>query len=270
MYPFIEIFGKTISSYTIMALIGGLAVALFTFIQCRRKKINGDDAIYFVIFAMGGLVIGAMILYQIVEMKNTIKLLPYLFKDIKYFLSNMSIGLVFYGGLYGALIGVFAYARYFKQDVREMFFYLTPAIPLFHIFGRIGCFLSGCCHGMKSEKYGIAFSDAISAVNGIPYLPVPLYEAAGDLVIFVVLLFLGYRKEKQYFKPLGIYLVLYGIMRFVLEFFRGDEVRGALGFFSTSQWISMVTIPLGIYMLVCKTEKNFLTKAYNQVVISKQ
>lgn len=270
MYPYIKIFGKTFSSYMIMSFLGLVAVMIYTCIQARRKKVNGDDAIYYVVFSMGGLVIGAMLLYQIVEFRNTVKILPYLFKDIKYFISHWHVGLVFYGGLYGALVGGMVYARFYKQDVREMFMQMTPAIPLFHIFGRIGCFLSGCCHGMESEKYGIAFTDAPSAVNGVPYLPVPLYEAAGDLVIFAILLIFGYRKEKQYFRPLGIYLVLYGIMRFVLEFFRGDEIRGIFGFFSTSQWISLVTVPLGIYMLVCKTEKNFLAKAYNPVVISKQ
>lgn len=270
MYPYVKIFGKTFSSYMIMSFLGLVAVMIYTCIQARRKKVNGDDAIYFVVFSMGGLVIGAMLLYQLVELKNTIELLPYLFKDIKYFVAHWHVGLVFYGGLYGALVGGMCYARFYKQDSREMFMQMTPAIPLFHIFGRIGCFLSGCCHGMESAKYGIAFTDAPGAINGVPYLPVPLYEAAGELVIFAILLILGYRKEKQYFRPLGIYMVIYGIMRFVLEFFRGDEIRGIFGFFSTSQWISLVTIPLGIYMLVCKTEKNFLAKAYNPVVISKQ
>ena len=69
-------------------------------------------------------------------------------------------------------------------------------------------------------------------------------------------------KKQKYYQPFGVYLTLYGIMRFVLEFFRGDEVRGFLGAFSTSQWISLVTIPLGIYCLIVAPDKNILSKFY--------
>ena len=97
--------------------------------------------------------------------------------------------------------------------------------------------------------------------NGIAYFPVQLVEACGDLIIFIILCLMKNKKQK-YYQPLGIYLVLYGVMRFVLEFFRGDEARGIWGWFSTSQWISLVTVPLGIYCLVVATEKNILEKLY--------
>ena len=270
MYPYISIFGKNISSYAVLAIAGVIAAAIYAAVLSYKKKINGDDAMYYLTFAFGFLMIGAMVLYQLVNVRNTVSLLPYLFKDFKYFINNWTVGFVFYGGMYGVLVGGIVYSAFFKQDIRKMFMLLTPVFVLFHAFGRVGCFLSGCCYGMESEAYGIVYHDAISGANGVPYLPVQLYEAAGNLVIFAVILIFGYRKKDCYFRPLGIYLVLYGIMRFVLEFFRGDEIRGALGVFSTSQWISLVTVPLGIYMLLCPTEKNLLGKAYNQVVISKQ
>ena len=61
---------------------------------------------------------------------------------------------------------------------------------------------------------------------------------------------------------MGLYFVLYGILRFVDEFFRGDSIRGIWGPFSTSQYISLFIIPIGIYCLICPTEKNFFEKWY--------
>ena len=261
MYPYFTLFGKNFSSYGVMAILGGIGAAIYATVRTRQKKLNGNDVLFYLTFAFGFLVIGAMLLFQIVELDNLIRIFPYLFKDIKYFLSHWNVGLVFYGGLYGALLGGMFYTRTFKQDTREMFMYLTPIIPLFHMFGRIGCFLGGCCYGIENEQFGIAYTNSPSGANGVPYLPVQLYEAFGELVIFIVLCF-HQRKVKKYYQPVGIYLTFYGVMRFTLEFLRGDEVRGIFGMFSTSQWISLVTIPLGIYCLVVPPEKNFLNRLY--------
>lgn len=255
MYPFFNVFGREISAYSIMAILGAVAVGVYTYIRLRGQKRDGWEVAFYLTYAFGFLVIGAMLLYQIVELPNLVKILPYLFSDFEYFRSNFSVGLVFYGGLYGALIGGAVYSKLNQKDSRELFMYLTPAIPLFHIFGRIGCFLSGCCHGVESDSFGILHP------NGNYYVPIQLIEAFGDLIIFIILCICQVKEEK-YYRPIGLYLVLYGIMRFVLEFFRGDEVRGFLGIFSTSQWISMVTVPLGLYCLLVPTTKNFLNKLY--------
>ena len=249
MYPFFELFGWKISAYSVMALLGGLFVALFAYLRLKGKNKNVQEVFYFITYAFGFLVIGAILLFQIVEFDNLLK-------------GNITIGLVFYGGLYGALLGVGIHSKINEKDSREIFMYLTPAIPLFHIFGRIGCFLSGCCYGMESESMGIVHP------NGVAYFPVQLVEACGDLIIFIILCVMK-NKNKKYYLPLGVYLVLYGIMRFILEFFRGDEVRGFWGSLSTSQWISLVTIPFGIYCLVVSPEKNFLDKLYTPIKIKK-
>lgn len=255
MYPFFYLFGWKISAYSIMAILGGLAVGLFAYIRLRGRKKEFQEVFFYLTYAFGFLVIGAMLLFQIVELDNLIKIIPYLFSDFKFFINNFSVGLVFYGGLYGALIGGAVYSKLYGADSRELFMYLVPAIPLFHIFGRIGCFLSGCCHGVENESFGVLHPD------GNYYVPVQLIEAFGDLVIFIILCIVK-NKDNKYYKPIGIYLVLYGVMRFVLEFFRGDEVRGFLGLLSTSQWISLVTVPLGLYCLIAPTEKNFFNKLY--------
>ena len=269
MYPFFTIFGKEYSAYAVLAILGGIASIVYTLIRGKQKKLNLNDLLYYLTFAFGFLFIGAVLLFQLIEVITNYQTLPYLFKDIEYFIDNWKMGLVFYGGLYGALVGCSVYTKAFKQDSRKFFMYISPVIPLFHMFGRVGCFLVGCCHGMESEEFGIAYTNAFGAENGIPYIPIQLYEAIGDLVIFIILL-INQIKVKKYYQPIGIYLTLYGILRFVLEFFRGDEIRGIFGFFSTSQWISLVTIPLGIYCLVVAPEKNFLNRLYTPKIKQEQ
>lgn len=269
MYPYFYIFGKQFTSYSVMAVVGAVACLIYTLIRARQKKLDINDLMYYLTFAFGFLAIGAIILHQIIEIITNYETIPYLFKDFDYFKNHWSIGLVFYGGLYGALVGCSVYTKVFKQDTRAVFMYISPVIPLFHMFGRLGCFLVGCCHGMESEQFGIAYTEAIGAANGIPYIPIQLYEAIGDLVIFIILVINQFKVKKCY-QPIGIYLTLYGILRFVLEFFRGDEVRGIFGFLSTSQWISLVTIPLGIYCLVVAPEKNFLNRLYTPKIKQEQ
>ena len=174
MYPFFNFFGKNIAAYSIMALLGAAAVIVYTYFRLRKKQIDSIDVLYYLTYSFGFMVLGAMLLYQIVEFKNLIKILPYLFKDFQFFMDNFRNGLVFYGGLYGALIGGIVYSKLNKKDSRELFMCLTPAIPLFHIFGRVGCFLSGCCHGVESETLGVLHPD------GNYYVPIQIIEAFGD------------------------------------------------------------------------------------------
>lgn len=261
MNPYFTILGHTFPAYGIMALLGAAAVFIYSIFMCRKYKIDFNDQLYFMVFAFIFLFIGAVLLYQIVGIKELIRLIPYLFTDFEYFKNHITSGLVFYGGLIGVIIGGSVYAKVFKQDSRKLLMYSVPAMPLFHIFGRIGCFLGGCCHGIENARYGIAYTHSITGENGIPFIPVQLYEAAGNLLIFIILL-INQRKKHKFFQPLGLYFTIYGTMRFMLEFLRGDTIRGGLGFLSTSQWISLVIIPIGIYCLVASEQSNILNKLY--------
>ncbi len=259
MYPIIDFFGFNLYTYSLMAILGIAAVFIFCFIRCRQTGIDFEDTMCMVIMALIGLVIFAVLLYWLTRIKDIIRLFPYLFTDFSYFRSQIGIGLVFYGGLIGAFIGCIAYGRLMYKDIRAMLRMTVPCIPLFHFFGRLGCFFAGCCHGIENEQFGIAYTNSFSALNGIPYLPIQLYEAAGNLIIFFILIFRE-RKSKSCFEAIGIYTVLYGVMRFILEFFRGDAIRGHLGIFSTSQWLSLILIPVGIYCLICPPDKNVFNR----------
>ena len=132
----------------------------------------------------------------------------------------------------------------------------APGIALGHVVGRFGCLFAGCCYGKPTTMpWGITFTDPFAAANvgtplGVPLHPTQLYEAGAELLILVVLLLDRTRRAgRSPGRTFWLYMLLYAISRFIIEFFRGDE-RGTVGMFSTSQFISIVLAPLAIVMLV--------------------
>jgi phosphatidylglycerol:prolipoprotein diacylglycerol transferase len=131
----------------------------------------------------------------------------------------------------------------------------APGIALGHVVGRFGCFFAGCCYGRPtSVPWAITFRDPFANVNvgtplNVPLHPTQLYEAGAEALILFALLFVE-RKGRPYpGRTFWLYILLYAVSRFIIEFYRGDE-RGTVGMFSTSQFISIVLAPLAVGMLV--------------------
>ena len=161
----------------------------------------------------------------------------------------LSGGYVFYGGLFGGLLAAVSYCRRYRISLRAAADFYAPALPLFHVFGRIGCFLAGCCWGIEAP-WGVVYTHSLAAPNGVTLFPVQLTEAVCNLAICMVLLLRERRLSGR--QPTGgallLHAALYACVRFLLEFWRGDAVRGHFLFFSTSQWISvLILFAIGIY-----------------------
>ena len=284
MHPYLNLFGRPFSSYGAAALVGMLVAVVYSFIMHKAYKEKADffnRFIYLVYCAFfGG--IGAAIVYQFTAVKNNLEAIRYLFTDFAKFREMFSAGLVFYGGMLGIFVGFMVYSQYFKEDTRNWLRTSVAGIPLFHMFGRIGCTIGGCCFGKVAEVHRVNEMNELGIFEhgdlplfhgfyiyneriGAYCIPIQLIEAAGLLVIFLIVLFytIFQKNKKNYYRPIGVYFVLYGILRFITEMYRGDLIRGLWGPFSTSQYISMLVVPLGIYCLICPTEKNFLEKWYN-------
>ena len=101
---------------------------------------------------------------------------------------------------------------------------ILPSIPLMHAFGRVGCFTAGCCYGIPSD-WGFYFDASPIAPHGVRLLPVQLIESACLLVLFFLMYHYGKQKRLPG-KMLAFYLIGYGVIRFILEFFRYDAFRG--------------------------------------------
>lgn len=253
MLPYINIFGKQIATYGLIIVFGiiiGSIVAIFYF--SKFNKIKKDDILYSILYGIIGIVIGAKILYLL----TNIQVLFNSKEIVSTFLQMLSGGFVFYGGLIGGILGIFIYAKQFKIEFKQLLLSIVPVIPLVHSIGRIGCLFAGCCYGKKYEGIGsITFHNSLIAPNNIPLFPTQIVECICNLLIFSILT-ITYKKFIGTYKTVGLYCILYSIVRFSLEFFRGDLIRGIYLGLSTSQWISILLLIFGITIFNIKNQKN--------------
>lgn len=255
MLPYLEVFGRQIPSYGVLGVIGVMLGLLLALLRCRRFGLDRDDCAYIYVFGALGAVIGAKLLYLMTVLPEFLRDFPLLWQEPKRFIElYLSGGLVFYGGLIGAVAGAALCARYFSLRISDFFPVYIPVFPLIHAIGRVGCFAVGCCHGIPVE-WGVAFSASPVAPNGVKLLPVQLLEAGVEVLICVFLLWYANRKPSS-LRLLGVYLLLYAPVRFVLEFFRGDVERGFLLSLSTSQWISILVLVAGGILIHFSKNKN--------------
>ena len=250
MLPYIHFFGRAVPTYGLLTGVGILLSVLWFELRARRLGENSADFELAFLYALIGTFAGAKLLSVLTQLPAIIRDLALLRTAPMQFLqAYLLAGFVFYGGLYGALLGGWLYARCSRADFPRILQRLMPTVALIHAFGRLGCFCMGCCYGMPSETLGIVLPHSEIAPAGVPLLPVQLYEAALEFVMFGVLARLAVR-GRDGTRMLGLYLLVYGAARFALEFFRGDGYRGFLGPLSTSQLISIPTVLFGLFLLL--------------------
>lgn len=244
MFPSFQLLGKEISTYMVMTVLGGLSVGLLLYVTTQKPEYRRDQWLHILLASAAGAFVGAHILFfftrlpafwQLVTHWNTY---IHSLQDVFTAFQLLFGGMVYYGGLFGALVGGWLYCRSLKIDFALHLDAVVPGIPLFHTFGRIGCLLAGCCYGVESP-YGWLFPYSPLADHTVRYFPLQLVEAGCNFLLFWLLLYLsGKRIPKG--KMLWLYFPLYGAVRFTLEFWRGDAVRGIYFGLSTSQWISLI------------------------------
>lgn len=250
MLPTINIFGFEVASYGLIIFIGiiiGGIIAIQYF--SKFNELKKDDVLFAILYAVIGVGIGAKLLYILTNIPFLIE--NYQTLDLWDTLMQMfKGGFVFYGGLLGGILGVYIYAKQFKIPFKSLLLTLLPVVPLIHAIGRIGCLCAGCCYGMEYDGFGaIVFHNLVLAPNNVPLFPMQIVEAICNLIIFIILL-CTYKKFLGTYKTLGLYLILYSIVRFILEFFRGDLIRGIYFSLSTSQWISIILLIFGIAIFI--------------------
>jgi phosphatidylglycerol:prolipoprotein diacylglycerol transferase len=136
----------------------------------------------------------------------------------------------FYGGFFGAVLTILLYSHFQNLPLLPVLDVSAAALPLSHAIGRLGCFAAGCCFGKPTDlPWGVTFTDEVAArLAGTPLHislhPTQLYEAAAEFLNFLLLVWLGAR-QRFAGQMFATYLVLYGIERGFIEFFRGDPGR---------------------------------------------
>ena len=147
MYPEITLFSLHLQSYGLMVVIGSMAAVLWCVFAVKRLALDVNVLIDVLIAAGVGALIGAKLLYILTVLPEFITHIQMAFTDPSFLLADLSGGFVFYGGLIGLLVSVLLYVRKNKISAGGYLAACVPAIPLFHLFGRIGCFFAGCCYG---------------------------------------------------------------------------------------------------------------------------
>lgn len=254
MLPYVQIGSVTISMYALMIVAGiGVGCAVmrrFTPIFGIKK----DDALFAALFAVFGAAIGGKLAYLLVSLPAAGELN---WETVARFLKA---GYVYYGGLAGAVLGVWIYCKCFKLPFYAHLNGTIVALPLIHAFGRVGCFFAGCCYGIAYDgPLSVTFHASASAPNGVAIFPVQLLEALLNLCLFVALCLVFHSRERaKRISCAGVYLCAYACIRFCVEFLRADAVRGVWGGLSTSQWCSIPVLAIGIWLILrdLQIEKN--------------
>jgi phosphatidylglycerol:prolipoprotein diacylglycerol transferase len=204
----LHIFGRPVYWYGVMVALGYLAVMFFWSWLARREKLAAGFSSSLATWLIVAGILGARLAYILANWHE------YAANPLDILRIDRG-GLVYYGGLIGGVAGFFLFARVKKLPVFALGDFAVCGLPLGHALGRVGCFMNGCCYGSPcSLSWAVPMQDAMRH-------PVQLYEAAGNLLLFAALCALYFRKRRDG-SVAAAYFLLYPLLRFTLEFWRGD------------------------------------------------
>lgn len=249
MFPkLLELGPLTVYSYGVLlaaAYLGGLQFAL---IRARQRGLDAarimDLGIYIIVSAL----VGAKLLLVLVDFDHFVQ-------NPGDLMSLVRSGGVFYGGLLLAVAVGLWYVRKHKLPTWQVADVVAPGIAFGHVVGRFGCFLAGCCYGRPTDlPWGVMFTNPLAAENvgtplGVHLHPTQLYEAGAEFIILVLLLAFEGKGRPFPGRTFWGYMLVYGISRFIIEMFRGDPRGMVFANVSTSQFISLLIVPVSLVML---------------------
>jgi len=259
--PSFDLFGRTLGPFSLhmygVLLVAALLAALWLAGRlARREGLDGQKVQDLGIASIIAGLVGAKLLLVIIDF-DQYRASPRALLDV------LQSGGVFYGGLLGALPVAWWYIRKHGLPLLPTLDVMAPAVALGQAIGRLGCFAAGCCFGAPSTlPWSVIFhnEDAHALVGvplGVPLHPSPLYESLGTTILLLILLAV-LKRRAFHGQVAALYLILYAILRFGLEFLRGDVARGTVfgGVLSTSQFIALLVAFLTLAALPLIAKRN--------------
>lgn len=236
-----------IRGYGLMIAIGVITALFIGDRRAKKRGLNPDEIWNLtLVCALFGF-LGAKLLFVIVEWKS-------FFQDPISVLSNT--GFVVYGGIIAGILAGYIWCRIRKLVFLDYFDIVLPSVAVAQGFGRLGCFMAGCCYGRETDSaFAIVFHNSEYAPNGVGLIPTQLISAAGMMIIACIL-FIYARKPVKQGRVGCLYLILYSLGRFFVEFLRNDY-RGEIGILSTSQFISVFILIVGIAGFIFMGKREF-------------
>lgn len=224
MYPEVFRIGSiTVHSYGLMIALAILVISAALYREAPRERIDRDHILEAVIVAGFSGLLGARILYVIFNWGY------YSTQPFTAFFTQFE-GLSFYGGLFLATAVIYFWCRWRRIGFLKLTDILAPYLALGYAFGRVGCFLNGCCYGLESD---MPWALPAGLADDLLRHPVQLYAAIGALVIFVLLKMIRPRRPFVGFLTISLF-AFYGLLRFTTEFFRQE----------TAVWLGLTTAQL--------------------------
>lgn len=241
----LELGPLTVRWYGVMAALGFLAAVFVVKLKRKHANLQSDQISDLMLYTIISGIAGARAFY-VIEFWSQFR------NNLWEIIRVDHGGLVFYGGFIFAMIVIIFYCKKKKLSVISVMDVVSPGVALGHAFGRVGCFLNGCCYGKPGNHFWCVVYPVgtypAEKYPGIALHPVQLYETFGNLIIFAVLFyFVGKLKKGM---NMSLYIILYGVLRFSDEFFRGDHTDFFLGIFTPAQTIGLVLIPTGIALFI--------------------
>lgn len=241
MHPILFKIGSfSVYSYGAMLCLAFLTAIVWALREAPAEKINRDYLYDLFIIVMLLSLVGSRVAYVILNW-DFYEAGPW-WKVLAF----REGGLTFLGGLILAVFGGIVYCYRKKINFLKYLDFFTPFIALGYAITRIGCFLNGCCHGhITALPWGLVFP----VVDGFPRHPTQLYACGSALIIFILLRFLKkYRSFDGFIFVL--FLIFYGVYRFIVEFFRISEP--SIGFMTQAQFASLILILAGVALFFWK------------------
>lgn len=236
MFPYLpEIFGIKIPTYGLMtALAYGLAI--YYCVKNRKylgvsKEVLADILFYIIL----GALIGGKIFYIFFNWDSFCA---------STLIEKIRFGFVFYGGFIGAIIALLLCVKNKGITLIKAMDFFAPALALGHAIGRIGCFLAGCCYGKPTHSLlGVMFNNPDTLVphhlQHTHLYPTQLFESIANFILFIILAKI-YKSQKKQGTTALTYIMGYALIRFIIEFFRGDDRGSSLLGLYPSQIIALI------------------------------
>ncbi len=271
MYPYLlpDVFGYNLPMYDIMIMIG--LFVMLAYVARRLEKKDGytrkqtNKLLLFLVLSLGITLLSSYIVDGVFHFIGNFREMTDSGLTFIEIIKESFGSVTFIGGLIGGLAALILFIKYgYKEsnkDLRKILNTIITGVVIAHAIGRIGCFLAGCCYGIPTESFlGVNFPHGHS--GDVSVYPTQLFES-----IFLFILFILLNKVKSFKNmEVEVYLIGYGTFRILNELLRGDDRGSIFGFITTqyntypspSQYLSLIMVGLGVYLLLKRKKTNQL------------
>ncbi|MDD6879523.1 MAG: prolipoprotein diacylglyceryl transferase [bacterium] len=233
-------FNTKIPLYAICIIIAILSGLFFIYNNVKILKFKKEEIIGLLIYIGLGTIFGAKYFTFITNSKE--------FNGIFEF---SKIGLSSYGAIIGIIILIFIFSKQYKKRFQDLVYVLLTSIPLMYSIGKIGCFVAGCCYGIKYNRpLSVTYNYSYTAPIGISLFPIQLLEAITFMIIFIYV-FIKSKKQKPNNILIGKIFVICATSKFLLDYLRMSHVGKLL---SINQLVSVLFILIGLYLTFKKNK----------------